>query len=84
MAVFGVMLSYILRAILLIVLRRCSTDMPRLFTSPFGQYGASVIAISAVTLFYPVQDPNFSKGVSGSSCGSRLRALTSRCIDAIA
>ena len=38
--------------------------MPRPFTSPFGQYGAAaVIAISAVTLFYQLQDPNFSKGV---------------------
>src|SRR6476660_9460483 len=33
-------------------------------TSPFGQYGAAaVIAISTVTLFYQLQDPNFSKGV---------------------
>jgi ethanolamine permease len=64
MAVFGAMLSYILRAISFIVLRRRSPDMPRPFVSPFGQYGAAaVIAISAVTLFYQVQDPNFSKGV---------------------
>jgi ethanolamine permease len=62
--VFGAMLSYILRAISFIVLRRRSPDMPRPFVSPFGQYGAAaVIAISAVTLFYQVQDPNFSKGV---------------------
>ncbi len=64
MAVFGAMLSYILRAISFIVLRRRNPDMPRPFTSPFGQYGAAaVIAISAVTLFYQLQDPNFSKGV---------------------
>jgi ethanolamine permease len=38
--------------------------MPRPFLSPFGQYGAvAVIAISAVTLLYQLQDPNFSKGV---------------------
>ena len=64
MAVFGAMLSYILRAISFIVLRRLNPDMPRPFLSPFGQYGAAtVIAISAVTLFYQLQDPNFSKGV---------------------
>ena len=64
MAVFGAMLSYILRAISFIVLRRRNPDMPRPFLSPFGQYGAAaVIAISAVTLFYQLQDPNFSKGV---------------------
>ena len=64
MAVFGAMLSYILRALSFIVLRRMNPDMPRPFTSPFGQYGAAaVIAISLVTLFYQVQDPNFSKGV---------------------
>jgi len=64
MAVFGAMLSYILRAISFIVLRRRNADMPRPFLSPFGQYGATaVIAISAVTLFYQLQDPNFSKGV---------------------
>jgi len=64
MAVFGAMLSYILRAISFIVLRRRNPDMPRPFISPFGQYGAAaVIAISAVTLFYQLQDPNFSKGV---------------------
>ncbi len=64
MAVFGAMLSYILRAISFIVLRRRHPDMPRPFTSPFGQYGAAaVIAISAVTLFYQLQDQNFSKGV---------------------
>jgi ethanolamine permease len=64
MAVFGAMLSYILRAISFIVLRRQSPDMPRPFLSPFGQYGAAaVIAISAVTLLYQLQDPNFSKGV---------------------
>jgi ethanolamine permease len=38
--------------------------MPRPFLSPFGIYGAAaVIAISALTLFYQLQDPNFSKGV---------------------
>jgi ethanolamine permease len=64
MAVFGAMLSYILRAISFIVLRRRNPDMPRPFTSPFGQYGAAaVIAISVVTLFFQLQDPNFSKGV---------------------
>ena len=64
MAVFGAMLAYILRAISFVVLRRRSPDMPRPFTSPFGMYGAAaVIAISFVTLFYQLQDPNFSKGV---------------------
>ncbi len=64
MAVFGAMLSYILRAISFIVLRRRNPEMPRPFLSPFGQYGAAaVIAISAVTLFFQLQDPNFSKGV---------------------
>jgi len=64
MAVFAAMLSYILRAISFIVLRRKHRNMPRPFTSPFGQYGATaVIAISAVTLFCQLQDPNFSKGV---------------------
>jgi ethanolamine permease len=64
MAVFGAMLSYILRAISFIVLRRRNPDMPRPFVSPFGQCGAvAVIAISAVTLLYQLQDPNFSKGV---------------------
>jgi ethanolamine permease len=58
------MLSYILRAISFIVLRRRDPDMPRPFLSPFGQYGAGmVIVISAVTLIYQLQDPNFSKGV---------------------
>jgi ethanolamine permease len=58
------MLSYILRAISFIVLRRRHPEMARPFLSPFGQYGAAaVIAISAVTLFYQLQDPNFSKGV---------------------
>jgi len=64
MAVFGAMLSYILRAISFIVLRRRNSNMPRPFLSPFGQYDAvAVIVISAVTLFYQLQDPNFSKGV---------------------
>jgi ethanolamine permease len=64
MAVFGAMLSYILRAISFIVLRRRSPNMPRPFTSPFGEYGAAaVIAISGLTLLYQLQDPNFSKGV---------------------
>ena len=64
MAVFGAMLSYILRAISFIVLRRRHPEMARPFISPFGQYGAAaVIVISAVTLFYQLQDPNFSKGV---------------------
>jgi len=64
MAVFGAMLSYILRAISFIVLRRRHPEMARPFLSPFGQYGAAaVIAISTVTLFYQLQDPNFSKGV---------------------
>ena len=54
----------ILRAISFIVLRRRHPEMTRPFLSPFGQYGAAaVIAISAVTLFYQLQDPNFSKGV---------------------
>lgn len=64
MAVFAAMLAYILRAISFIVLRRRNPDLPRPFVSPFGQYGAAaVIAISAVTLAYQLQDPNFSKGV---------------------
>ena len=84
MAVFGVMLSYILRAISFIVLRRCITDMPRPFTSPVGQYGATIIAISAVTLFYPVQNPNFSKDVLWVIVWFAVASVYSRCIDAIA
>lgn len=64
MAVFGAMLSYIFRAISYIVLRARHSGIARPYRSPFGMTGAMVtIAISLVTLYFQIQDPNFSKGV---------------------
>ncbi|AKR58474.1 amino acid ABC transporter permease [Youhaiella tibetensis] len=64
MAVFGAMLSYIMQAISFILLRRNLPNIARPFRSPVGIPGAIVtIIIAAVTLFYQMQDPNFSKGV---------------------
>jgi ethanolamine permease len=64
MAVFGAMLSYIMQALSFILLRRNRPHIARPFRSPLGIPGAVVtIAIAAVTLFYQVQDANFSKGV---------------------
>ncbi|KFI30815.1 amino acid permease [Paenirhodobacter enshiensis] len=64
MAVFGAMFSYILQAISFIVLRKTMPGIERPFRSPFGIPGAVLtIVIAVVTLFYQVQDPNFTKGV---------------------
>jgi ethanolamine permease len=64
MAVFGAMLSYIFRAISYIVLRARHSGIARPYRSPFGMTGAVVtIAISLVTLYFQIQDPNFSKGI---------------------
>jgi ethanolamine permease len=64
MAVFGAMLSYIFRAISYIVLRQRHAGIARPYRSPFGTTGAIVtIAISLVTLYFQIQDPNFTKGV---------------------
>lgn len=64
MAVFGAMLSYIMQAVSFILLRRNLPNIARPFRSPVGIPGAALtIIIAAVTLFYQMQDPNFSKGV---------------------
>jgi ethanolamine permease len=64
MAVFGAMLSYIAQAVSFILLRRNQPTIERPFRSPLGIPGAVVtIVIAVVTLFYQLQDPNFSKGV---------------------
>lgn len=64
MAVFGAMLSYIAQALSFILLRRNQPNIERPYRSPFGIPGAVVtIIIALVTLFYQLQDPNFSKGV---------------------
>jgi ethanolamine permease len=64
MAVFGAMLSYVAQAVSFILLRRNLPNIERPFRSPLGIPGAVVtIVIALVTLFYQVQDPNFSKGV---------------------
>jgi len=64
MAVFGAMLSYIAQALSFILLRRNQPNIDRPFKSPLGIPGAVVtIVIALVTLFYQLQDPNFSKGV---------------------
>ncbi|MEO6012632.1 MAG: amino acid permease [Devosia sp.] len=64
MAVFGAMLSYIAQAASFILLRRNQPNIERPFRSPLGIPGAVVtIIIALVTLFYQMQDPNFSKGV---------------------
>lgn len=64
MAVFGAMFSYILQAISFILLRVKQPHMERPYRSPLGIPGAVLtILIALVTLFYQVQDPNFTKGV---------------------
>ncbi len=64
MAVFGAMFSYIMQAISFILLRRNLPHINRPFRSPLGIPGAVLtIIIAIVTLYYQVQDPNFSKGV---------------------
>lgn len=64
MAVFGAMFSYIMQAISFILLRKNMPHIERPFRSPLGIPGAVLtIAIAIVTLFYQVQDPNFTKGV---------------------
>lgn len=64
MAVFGAMLSYIAQGLSFILLRRNQPNIERPFRSPLGIPGAVVtIVIALVTLFYQLQDPNFSKGV---------------------
>ena len=64
MAVFGAMFSYIMQAISFILLRVNQPDIERPYRSPFGIPGAVLtILIAVVTLYYQVQDPNFSKGV---------------------
>ncbi|WP_026790587.1 amino acid permease [Pleomorphomonas oryzae] len=64
MAVFGAMFSYIMQAISFILLRINQPDIERPYKSPLGIPGAVLtIIIAIVTLYYQVQDPNFSKGV---------------------
>lgn len=64
MAVFGAMFSYIMQAISFIMLRINQPDIERPYKSPLGIPGAVLtIVIAVVTLYYQVQDPNFSKGV---------------------
>jgi ethanolamine permease len=64
MAVFGAMCSYIAQAVSFILLRQNQPNMTRPYRSPFGIPGAVVtIVIALITLFYQVQDPNFTKGV---------------------
>ncbi len=64
MAVFGAMFSYIMQAISFIILRKKLPNIERPFRSPLGVPGACLtVLIALVTLFYQVQDPNFTKGV---------------------
>ncbi len=64
MAVFGAMFSYIMQAASFILLRVRQPHMERPYVSPLGIGGAVLtIVIALVTLFYQVQDPNFTKGV---------------------
>ena len=64
MAVFGAMLSYILQAVSFILLRQNQPKINRPYRSPLGIPGAVVtIVIALVTMFYQIQDPNFTKGV---------------------
>jgi len=64
MAVFGAMFSYIMQAISFIILRRKLPNIERPYRSPLGIPGAALtIVIAVITLFYQIQDPNFTKGV---------------------
>jgi len=64
MAVCGAMLSYIAQAVSFILLRQNSPHIERPYRSALGIPGAALtILIAVVTLFYQVQDPNFTKGV---------------------
>jgi ethanolamine permease len=64
MAVFGAMLSYIAQAVSFILLRKNHAHINRPYVSPLGNGGAVVtIVIALVTLYYQIQDPNFTKGV---------------------
>ncbi|MFD1703485.1 amino acid permease [Methylopila henanensis] len=64
MAVSGAMFSYIAQAVSYILLRKNAAHIKRPFKSPLGVPGAvATIVIAVVTLFYQVQDPNFTKGV---------------------
>ncbi|MDR6286827.1 ethanolamine permease [Methylopila jiangsuensis] len=64
MAVSGAMFSYIAQAASFILLRKNASHIARPFRSPLGVPGAALtIVIAVVTLFYQVQDPNFTKGV---------------------
>lgn len=64
MAVFGAMLSYIAQAVSFILLRNNHAHIARPYRSPLGIPGAVVtIIIALATLFYQIQDPNFTKGV---------------------
>ena len=64
MAVSGAMFSYIAQAVSFILLRKNAPHIKRPFRSPAGIAGAALtIVIAIITLFYQVQDPNFTKGV---------------------
>ncbi|BCJ91505.1 amino acid ABC transporter permease [Terrihabitans soli] len=64
MAVCGAMLSYIAQGISYILLRKNAPHIERPYKSPLGILGAVLtILIAIVTLYYQVQDPNFTKGV---------------------
>jgi ethanolamine permease len=64
MAVSGAMFSYIAQAASFILLRKNAPHIKRPYRSPLGVPGAVLtIVIAVVTLFYQVQDPNFTKGV---------------------
>ena len=64
MAVFGAMFFYIMQAISFIILRRKLPNIERPYRSPLGIPGAALtIVIAVITLFYQIQDPNFTKGV---------------------
>lgn len=64
MAVFGAMFSYIMQAISFILLRKNLPNIERPYRSPLGVPGAVLtIVIALITLYYQVQDPNFTKGV---------------------
>jgi ethanolamine permease len=64
MAVFGAMFSYVMQAISFIIMRVRLPAIKRPFVSALGIPGAVMtIGIALVTLYYQVQDPNFTKGV---------------------